>query len=48
MDLVIGPWFIRINVKSPKFSLCLNYTKSGVGLLKIDLLACPTRLGEPN
>ena len=38
---------MRFNTNSPKFSPCLglSYTKSGVGLLRIDFLACLIRMG---
>ena len=26
----------------------LPYTKNGVGMLKFDFLACPTKMGEPS
>jgi hypothetical protein len=47
MSLVLNLEFMRINIKSPKFSQCLNYHTQRVDfmLLKTGFLACPTRMG---
>jgi hypothetical protein len=48
VELVPTLEFMSVNIKSPKFFVCLNfsYTKSVVELLKFGFLACHVKMGR--